>query len=232
MKPTGEWSSRVRFSAVGGFAYRPGEILVPSGSPRGGPDKAGRSSGATARGRRIGRPEEAADSPIEEVVNGIQLDDRPGAGHHRVSGVVDELDGIEELRSEGIPVHPNYVLVLPLPMLWVPARGVRGQPVLGQPVLRQPLLRQPVLRQPLLRQPVLRQPVLRQPVLRQPLRDVPDQSAWQCRRSPSGRRTATEFRTTGWRPHSARPGGRPDLPAPVDALLERRKVRRDRHRTR
>ncbi len=213
VKPTGEWSSRVRFSAVGGFAYRPGEIVVPSARLEEALTKLADRAVQQQEADGSGGAEEAADSPIEEVVNGIQLDDRPGAGHHRVSGVVDELDGIEELRSEGIPVHPNYVLFSHCQCCGCPPGAFGANPFSANPVLGQPVLGQPVLRQPVLRQPVLRQPVLRQPVLG---RDVPDQPA----RSAGAARVAADRHGV---PHDRvpaaqrQPGGR-TRPAGTDRL--------------
>ena len=205
VKPTGEWSSRVRFSAVGGFAYRPGEIVVPSARLEEALTKLADRAVQQQEADGSGGAEEAADSPIEEVVDGIQLDDRPGAGHHRVSGVVDELDGIEELRSEGIPVHPNYVLFSHCQCCGCPPGAFGANPFSANPFSANPFSANPFSANPFSAATYQISP-----------HGVPAQPEWPP--------TATEFRTTGYRPHSANPAAEPDLPAPIDSLPERPEV--------
>ena len=198
VKPTGEWSSRVRFSAVGGFAYRPGEIVVPSARLEEALTKLADRAVQQQEADGSGGAEEAADSPIEEVVNGIQLDDRPGAGHHRVSGVVDELDGIEELRSEGIPVHPNYVLFSHCQCCGCRPGAFGANPFSANPFSANPFSANPFSANPFSANPFSANPFSANPF--SPTRSRPRRTRsarTECRRSPSGRRPLRS---------SARPG--------------------------
>lgn len=93
--PTGPWQSRVRFGPGGGFAYRPGEVLVQAGDA----DSAEERLTAWAEGR-------AEDQPVDlRRVEGLIAE-----SFVRFTGAFELREVIEELRSEGVAGQPNHVL--------------------------------------------------------------------------------------------------------------------------
>jgi len=90
-KPNGpekkRWSDRVTFTRKG-FAYRPGEVIVPE------KEKGKAKTKADKKGR----------------LKGKNFDDLPGGRFSRVAGAWDASHAIAELRAAGIDARPNAVL--------------------------------------------------------------------------------------------------------------------------
>lgn len=92
--PTGPWLGRVRFAPGGGFAYRPGEILVREGVTELAVESLRRSSRLAADGDELR----------------LRREERSHGAFVRLSGDFDALDALGVLEEDGIPAQPNHVL--------------------------------------------------------------------------------------------------------------------------
>ena len=185
----GEWSKRVAYSERGGFAYRPGQVFVQG-----------------ARG------DEAASLLGTRPSQASALVREPSGTYERIAGVDDTIDGIEFLRAEGLPAHPNHVMFSHCQCCCGPhpANLFSANPFSSNPFSVQPVLLQPVLVQPVLVQPVLVQPVGRQLGELRPAEPAPAAGDGRVRTGDAGVpaiRPATALRP---------PGGR-SVPAPASA---------------
>jgi Subtilase family len=186
------WSKRVAFSETGGFAYRPGELLVP-----------------TTRAEEVQRrlPE------VRRVQRGsLGREDLEGSSYSRITGVDDSLRAADDLRVAGIETHPNHVVFShclccgPHPALF------SGNPFSGNPFSGNPFSGNPFSGNPFSGNPFSGNPFSGNPFSGNDFQPNPQALAGYASTRPE----AIEFRATGWRPHSARPAKAPDLPQPPD----------------
>ena len=94
-RPTGPWQSRVRFGPGGGFAYRPGEVMVATEEA----DQAEERLAAWAERR-----------PEEQPVDLRRIEGLIAESFVRFAGAFELREVLEELRSEGVSGQPNHVL--------------------------------------------------------------------------------------------------------------------------
>ncbi len=94
-RPTGPWQSRVRFGPGGGFAYRPGEVMVATEEA----DQAEERLAAWAERR-----------PEEQPVDLRRIEGLIAESFVRFTGAFELREVLEELRSEGVSGQPNHVL--------------------------------------------------------------------------------------------------------------------------
>ena len=148
------WADRVDFSEeTGGFAYRPGEVLV------------GGEHGLETAKRLF-----PALGPEVEVFAG-----RETGQFYRLYGDLDPLEIVHGLRVEGAVAQPNHVLFAhgdcccgPHPALrW--ATGLQGSPLSASPFYASPFYASPFYASPSTRPRSTRLAVLRLAVLRLPL---------------------------------------------------------------
>jgi hypothetical protein len=90
---TGPWQDRVRFAPGGGFAYRPGQVLVRAEMA----DVAERRLHASLRMERDSAPDLRRESLL-------------AGAFERVSGGFDSLEAVAALEAAGLPARPNHVL--------------------------------------------------------------------------------------------------------------------------
>ena len=197
------WSTRVVFSEDGGFAYRPDELFVHQT-----------------------RAEDA-----QSILNGRQSDEPPGREDSKGSFVrftsVQGLEGAAgELHAAGIPSHPNHVLFShcvcccgPHPALLSPnpftANPFTANPFTANPFTANPFTANPFTANPFTANPFTANPFTANPFTANPFTANPFQPNPFYLGAYAGERPETaEFRSTGWRPHSARPATAPVLPDP------------------
>ena len=202
--PQGEWSGRVAFSTVGGFAYRPGEVLVPTGKFDEATGKLANRAPQVATQTPTTDPD-AAESELPDSLNGIEPDDEEVAGHRRLRGVVDVLNGIEELRADGIPATPNHVLFSHCLCCGGQLGAFAGYPYSANPYSANPYSANPYSANPYSANPYSANPYSANPYSISPFAVLGE---------------ASTFRKTGWRPHSAHPASPPELPAPLETTRE------------
>ena len=169
------WSDRVRFAEDGGgFAYRPGEIVVGGSAAI---DIARRRSGGA-----LGDPEPVFDDVAE---------DGPFTQTFRFRGDIDPVALSRELQDEGVVAQPNHVFFShcacgsscpPHPATtW--AGGPSAAPVFASPVFASPVFASPVFASPVFASPVFASPVFASPVFASPVFASPQQQATGIRRS-------------------------------------------------
>jgi hypothetical protein len=184
----GGWNDRVKFADQDGFAYRPGEVLVPV-------DRADEALALLAG--REGQPLESEESEEGEEGSPLGRDAVEISGHDRFTSVVRVLDAIDELRAAGIPAHPNYVLFSHCRCCCGgnPTWAFAGNPFAANPFAANPFAANPFAANPFAANTY-----------------QPNPLAFQAGEALSPE--ITRFRTSGRRSHSARPAEPPDLPVP------------------
>jgi hypothetical protein len=191
----GAWNDRVRFADQDGFAYRPGEVLVPI-------DRAEEAAALLAG--REGQPVESEETEEvdEPAPPSLGRDAVEVGGHDRFTSVVRVLDAIDELRAAGIPAHPNHVLFSHCRCCGGghPTWALAGNPFAANPFAANPFAANPFAANPFAANPFAANTY------------QPNPLAFQAGEalSPEIKR----FRTSGRRSHSARPADPPDLPSP------------------
>ncbi len=187
----GEWSKRVAYSERGGFAYRPGQVFVQG-----------------ARG------DEAASLLGTRPSQASALVREPSGTYERIAGVDDTIDGIEFLRAEGLPAHPNHVMFSHCQCCCGPhpANLFSANPFSSNPFSSNPFSN-----------PFSSNPFSSNPFSSNPFSSNPSADSWanyvqpnpHPLRATAGFEPATrEFQRSGRRPHSARQAVGPYLPPP------------------
>ncbi len=191
----GGWNDRVTFADQDGFAYRPGEVLVPI-------DRSDEALALLAG--REGQPVEGEEG---EEGSPLGRDAIEISGHDRITSVVRVLDAIDELRAAGIPAHPNHVLFSHCRCCGGgnPTWAFAGNPFAANPFAANPFAANPFAANPFAANPFAANPFAANTYQPNPL-------VFQAGEvlSPEIKR----FRTSGRRSHSARPAEPPDLPVP------------------
>jgi Subtilase family len=212
--PAGNWAGRVAFSPVGGFAYRPGEVLVPTA----------RLDDATNKlvnrdpqvDSQIPADPDASEPEPPDPLNGIRQDPEVVAGHNRLLGVVDLLNAVEELRADGIPATPNHVLFSHCMCCGGHPGTFGANPFSANPFSANPFSANPFSANPFSANPFSANPFSANPFSANPHSAGAYQiSPIAVPAEPEWPPEAATFRSTGWRPHSARPVSAPTLPAPI-----------------
>jgi hypothetical protein len=89
--PTGTWQDRVAFAPDGGFAYRPGDLLVHRELTDLAEEELRRSL------RTEGKEPDLRREPLDDAFE-------------RITGPIEVLDALMALTAAGIPAQPNHVL--------------------------------------------------------------------------------------------------------------------------
>ena len=173
--------------------------------------------------RRRTQMRRSRNRPIR--LNGIEPDDEEVAGHRRLRGVVDVLNGIEELRADGIPATPNHVLFSHCLCCGGQLGAFGANPYSANPYSANPYSANPYSANPYSANPYSANPYSANPYSANP------HPYLRSARSPYPAKQST-FRKTGWRPHSAHPASPPELPAPLETTPRTSRRRCCRHRTR
>ena len=171
----GPWQTRVSFSPGGGFAYRPGEVIVR------GKDVVDAESLIIDLAAQGGIVRERVVREVEESSDGY---DRVGS-FARFHGVPDTLDAVAKLNQAGIYAQVNHVLFAHnLPE----HGGFQANPFYANPFYANPFYANPFYANPFYANPFYANPFYANPFYANP-NPAADQS----------------FRETGRRPSSARP---------------------------
>jgi Subtilase family len=194
------WSTRVAFSESGGFAYRPNELFV-------------HHTRADDAELILGERQSATVGRAEQTGSFV-----------RFTNVEGELDGAAtDLQSAGIASQPNHVLFShsqgccgcgPHPsLLW--SNPFTANPFTANPFTANPFTANPFTANPFTANPFTANPFTANPFTANPFTANSFQPNPQYLVSYAGERPETaEFRSTGWRPHSAHPATAPMLPDP------------------
>jgi hypothetical protein len=199
----GPWDERVLLADRGGFAYRPGEVLVPFARAE--------EAHALLEGRE-GQPVEGeeAEEADAEAPPALRRDEVEIGGHDRFMSVVRTLDAVDELRAAGIPAHPNYVLFSHCQCCCggSPTWTFAGNPFAANPFAANPFAANPFAANPFAANPFAANPFAANPTSatyqRNPLTLQGEENSPEVNR----------FRRSGRRRHSARPADPPELPEP------------------
>ena len=186
----GGWNDRVKFADQDGFAYRPGEVLVPI-------DRAPtrRSHCSRAEKASFWKARRARKAPLSA---GTQSRSAATTDSHLSCAYA----WIDELRAAGIPAHPNYVLFSHCRCC---CGGNQTWAFAGNPFAANPFAANPFAANPFAANPFAANPFAANTYQPNPL-------VFQAGEALSPE--ITRFRTSGRRSHSARPAEPPDLPVP------------------
>ena len=140
------WGGDVRFvTGYEGFAYRPNEVIT------------GGDQGRDAAQRLF--PGVFPDS-IAELVFPETTENVASGRRYLLRGVIDPIDAVEELRSEGFAAQPNHVMFVHGGNCCGPHPAQRWQGCLsGSPVYASPVYASPVYASPVYASPVYASPV-------------------------------------------------------------------------
>ncbi len=172
----GPWQTRVSFSPGGGFAYRPGEVIV-----RGGDFKDAESLIIELA---------AHGGVVREEKDGPDDYDRVGS-FARFRGVPDTLDAVAKLNQAGIYAQVNHVLFAHnLPE----NGGFQANPFYANPFYANPFNANPFYANPFYANPFYANPFYANPFYANP-NPAADQSFRETGRRPSSARPALEAKS-------------------------------------